>query len=62
MKYNTQRKERFFKGIHLIMRHSVYGQMVCGLLEHGLSLHHATLLVEVELKKDGTTEVGASYT
>ena len=59
-KYNARIKERLFKGTHLIARHFVYERMVCDLLERGRDVHHTMLLVNIKLKNDGMTEVGAS--
>ena len=49
-----------FKGTYLIPRNLLYERMVCDLLERGLGIHHTTLLINTELKKDGLEEVGAS--
>ena len=58
--YKGLRKHREFAGTYLIPRNSLYERMVCDLLERGLGIHHTTLLINAELKKDGLEEVGAS--
>lgn len=58
--YTGKRKERQFKGAHLIESGSVHRQMVCDLIETVLGLAHTTLLLNEELKRDHKEEVGIS--
>ena len=53
------RKERKCKGTYMISCKSVYERMVCDLLERELCIHHTTLLITMELKKDRLQEVSA---
>ena len=58
--YTGERKERQFKGAHLIESGSVHERMVCDLIETGLGLAHTTLLLNEELRRDHKEEVGIS--
>ena len=58
--YTGERKERQFKGAHLIESGSVHERMVCDLIETGLGLAHTTLLLNEELRRNNKEEVGIS--
>ena len=60
IKYTGIRKDREFKRTYLIPRKSLYERIVCDILDRGIGINHATLLINLNLTNDGLQEVGAS--
>lgn len=56
-KYNGVRKEKEYRGLHLIEDGYVHGRMGCDLIETGLDLAHTTMLLNKELMKDNKEEM-----
>ena len=60
IEYTGIRKDREFKRTYLIPCKSLYERIVCDILDRGIGINHATLLINLNLTNDGLQEVGAS--